>query len=59
MSGPSLQALLSHFLGDEDDNSDWGRGLLGFKTLYGMVVFFFFFFIIFPVTGTKQNSTAE
>lgn len=30
MSGPSLQALLSHFLGDKDDNSDWGRGFQDF-----------------------------
>lgn len=30
MSGPSLQALLSHFLGDEDDNSDRGRGFQDF-----------------------------
>lgn len=40
MSGPSLQALLSHFLGDKDDNSDWGRG---FQDFIQNDVFFFFF----------------
>lgn len=54
MSGPSLRVLLSPFLGDEDDNSDWGRGLLGFKDLYGMMVFIFF-----PAQETKQNPTAK
>lgn len=52
MSGPSLQALLSHFLGDEDDNSDRGRGFQDFIQND-------FFFIFFPVPGTKQNPTAK
>lgn len=52
MSGPSPQALLSHFLGDEDDKSDWGRGLLGFKTLYGMMGFYL---LPSPRNKTKSN----
>lgn len=51
MSGPSLQALLSHFLGDKDDNSDWGRGFQDFIQNDG----FFFFFYLLPSLRNKTK----
>lgn len=50
MSEHSLWPLLSSFLWDEDDNSKWGRGLLGFKNLYGIVIFI-------PFQPKKQTET--
>lgn len=49
MSGPSPQALLSHFLGDEDDNSDRGRGFQDF------IQNDFFYLLPSPRNKTKSN----